>query len=71
MQAIHKHIHNPMGDQLNTHKTLLDALAADLRLKALSGLHTSIIKVKFYVRFMEMRWRTSWQVKLGMQLPAN
>ena len=44
MQAIHKHIrmwiHNPMGNQLNTHKTLLDAIAAELRLRALRGLHT-------------------------------
>ena len=46
MQAIHKHIHNPVGNQLNTHKTLLDAIAAELRLRALRGLHTSIIKVR-------------------------
>ena len=49
MQAIHKHIHNPMGNQLNTHKTLLDAIAAELRLRALRGLHTSIIKVKSHI----------------------
>ena len=34
-----------MGNQLNTQKALLDAIAAELQLRALSGLHTSIIKV--------------------------
>ena len=38
-----------MGNQLNTHKTLLDAIAAELRLRALRGLHTSIIKVKPHI----------------------
>ena len=52
MQAIHKHILNPMGNQLNTHKTLLDAIAAELRLRALRGLHTSIIKVKSHIGIM-------------------
>ena len=49
MQAIHKHIHNPMGDQLKSHKTLLDAIAAELRLRALSGLRTSIIEVNSHI----------------------
>ena len=54
MQAIHKHICNPMGNQLNTHKTLLDAIAVELCLRALisplmRGLHTSIIKVRSHI----------------------
>ena len=48
MQAIHKHIHNPRGNQLNTHKTLLDAIAAELHLRALRGLHTST-RVKSHI----------------------
>ena len=38
-----------MGNQLNTQKALLDAIAAELQLRALSGLHTSIIKVNTHI----------------------
>ena len=45
MQVIHKQIHNPSGNQLSTHRVLLEALTAMLHARAAAGLHTTLLKV--------------------------
>ena len=49
MHAIHKQIHNPRGNQYNTHKELLKAIALALLRRAQNGLCTEIIKVKSHI----------------------
>ena len=49
MHAIHKQIHNPRGNQYNTHRELLRAIASALLHRARTGLRTDIIKVKSHV----------------------
>ena len=49
MHAIHKQIHNPRGNQYNTHKELLKAIALELLRRAQTGLCTEIIKVKSHI----------------------
>ena len=48
-QVIHKQIHNPSGNQLSTHKDLLEALTAMLHARAAAGLHTTLLKVKSHI----------------------
>ena len=49
MQVIHKQIHNPSGNQLSTHRVLLEALTATLHARAAAGLHTTLLKVKSHI----------------------
>ena len=49
MQAIYKHIHNPLGNKSNTHEVLLKAIATSLLQRAHQGLDTTIIKVKSHI----------------------
>ena len=49
MQAIHKQIHCPMGNQTNTHVVLLKAITVILLERAQHGLSTTIIKVKSHI----------------------
>ena len=49
MHAIYKQIHNPRGNQYNTHRELLRAIALALLHRAQTGLSTDIIKVKSHI----------------------
>ena len=49
MQAIHKQIHNPIGNKSNTHEVLFKAIAASLLQRAHQGLETTIIKVSSHI----------------------
>ena len=49
MQAIHKQIHCPLGNQTNTHVVLIKAIATILLERAQQGVSTSIIKVKSHI----------------------
>ena len=49
MHAIHKQIHNPRGNQYNTHRELLRPIASALLHRAQTGLRTDIIKVKSHI----------------------
>ena len=46
MQAIHKQIHNQIGNRSNTHEVLVKAIAASLLQRVHQGLDTTIVKVK-------------------------
>ena len=49
MQVIYKQIHNPSGNQLSTHRVLLEALTAMLHARAAAGLHPTLLKVKSHI----------------------